>query len=124
MRTVVDHWKGKILGTGDTDQGVYFFAMLSVHTEVCKRLGDVRALQNKWENKRKQECFNLWRMATETKRAMIENQIASNVNKVHTTHSVTNTRYIMYQIRQQEIIYIVAVAATAEKVLCAMERVL
>ena len=61
--------------------------MLSAHTEVCKRLCDTRALQDKRENKRKQECFDLWRTSTETKQAVKENQIA-NANKVCTTYSL------------------------------------
>ena len=91
--------------------------MLSAHTEVCKRLGDARALQDKWENKRKQECFDLWRMATETEQAVKENQIAY-VNKVHTTYN----KIII--ILDNIFFCMVAVAATTEKVLCAMERVL
>ena len=83
LRTAIGNWKGKNVRYR---QYIILFEMLSAHTEVCKRLGDARALQDKWENKRKQEYFDLWRMATETEQAVKENQIAY-VNKVHTTYN-------------------------------------
>ena len=80
LRMAIAHWKGEI----DRLPRSVTLGMLNFIpcADVYSRSLDVKTLQTKWANERKQKCFDVWKTAAENRQAEKMDQIASRVSKV------------------------------------------